>query len=491
MKYILSIDQSTSGTKGLIFDADGALLARADLPHRQITNSAGWVEHDADEILKNTLDVAAQALQKSGVDPADVCAAGISNQRETGVLWSKKSGAPLCNAIVWQCARAAGIARQLEAEGAAARIRAITGLTLSPYFTAPKLRWAVENIPAVRAALERDNLCAGTVDSFLVSHLTQEHAFKTDFSNASRTMLLDLDRGCWSGELTALFGLRQSALPELCASDDVFGHTTFGGLLPHPVPLCGVLGDSHGALFANRCLAPGEAKVTYGTGSSIMMNAGPQRPKAVPGIVTSIAWKRQGQMVYALEGNINYTGAVTKWLVEDLGLLAHSRDAGEIAAAVPSTEGVYLVPAFSGLGAPYFDDDARAILCGMNRTTRKAHVVRAAEECIAYQIADVVAAMDGGGRHPASLCADGGPTHDRFLMQFQADILGIPLEISRLEELSGAGAAYCAAIACGASDEKRIFAHREVQQIDPQMTREQREKLRRGWQQAVSLILKK
>lgn len=486
---ILSIDQSTQGTKGLVWGLDGALLGRADVLHTQIIDSRGWVSHDLEEIWRNVRCAAAQALEKAGAAPGDVRVIGISNQRETACCWDKTTGRPLAKAVVWQCGRAASITEKLAGEGWADTARAKTGLQLSPYFSAPKYRWMVENIPAVKAAQAGGTLCCGTVDSYLLFKMTRGRAYKTDYSNASRTGLLNLDTLCWDADLMRAYGLTIDCLPELCFSDSLFGETTLDGLLPRPVPIHGVLGDSHAALFAHHCVEPYTAKVTYGTGSSIMMNAGTQRPAAAPGVVTSLAWGMNGQITYCVEGNINYTGAVITWLVQDMKLLERPALTGEIAASLPDNGGVYLVPAFSGLGAPYFNNAARAAILGMGRSTTPAHIVRAAEECIAYQISDVVAATRrAAGRPLAVLCADGGPTKDEFLMQFQADMLGLPLAISRVEELSGEGAAYCAAIGGGFAAEAALFAQKSDRRVLPQMADAARQKLLAEWKRMLQTV---
>ena len=488
MDVILSIDQSTSGTKGLVWDCSGKLLSREDIPHRQITDRQGWVAHDPMEILENTVKAAQKALTAGSIDPGRVRVIGLSNQRETALCWDRVTGQPLYNAIVWQCPRGAEITHEIEELGKAESIREITGLALSPYFSAAKYAWILRHVPAAAKAAKAGTLCCGTVDSWLVYKLTG--CFKTDYSNASRTQLLNLDRLDWDPSMTRLFGIPPNSLPELCDSDSLFGCTDLHGLLPAPVPIHGVLGDSHAALFGNQCQQPYTAKVTYGTGSSVMMNVGKQRPKSPrQGIVTSLAWRMEGQTVYALEGNINYTGAVTKWMAEEIGLLPDAKSAGDVAQSVPDTGGVYLIPAFSGLGAPYFNDRVRAAFLGMNRGTKAPHLVRAGEECIAYQIRDVVEMMNQSSPKPLTrLCADGGPTRDNFLMQFQADLLDLPLTINAVEELSGMGAAYCAAIAAGIADKGTLFHGQESRRVTPQMSSDQRKKYYDGWKAALAVI---
>ncbi len=487
MSVILSIDQSTSATKGMIWSLGGTLLARADMPRKQRINEKGWIEDDPNAIYSDTLEAVRRAIEKAGVRPEHVTALGISNQRETAVCWDRKTGQPLHHAISWQCARARDMTDEMERQGLAPKILAVTGLPLSPYFSAAKFGWMMRNVPDVAKAKENGSLCCGTVDSWLVFKLTGR--FKTDYSNASRTQLLNMDTLEWDAETAHAFGLDVRCLPEICHSDSLFGYTDLAGLLPRPIALHGVLGDSHAALFGNRCFEPYAAKVTYGTGSSVMMNAGAARPRAGEGIATSLAWGIGGQVQYVLEGNINYAGAVTKWLAEDIGLIACSGDAGALAQTVADTGGVYLVPAFTGLGAPYFNSDARAAFLGMNRGTNRAHLVRAAEECIAYQVRDVVEAMNACCGHAMqSLCADGGPTRDPFLMQFQADVLGIPLMINETEELSGMGAAWCAAIGAGLASRDAAFGGVSRREITPQMDEERRAACCSGWREAVRTI---
>lgn len=489
MSVILSLDQSTQGTKGLVWSTDGKLLGRADVPHRQIVDENGWVSHDLTEIWKNVRRAAQNAIEAAGVSPSDVAVLGISNQRETACCWDRRSGEPIGQAVVWQCGRAASIADSLRAQGWDAAARQKTGLPLSPYFSAPKFAWLLHHLPEAEQAAQRDALCFGTVDSYLLFRLTEGRTFATDFSNASRTGLLNLDSLRWDPELLTLYGLDESGLPELRMSDSLFGETTLDGLLPRPIPIHGVLGDSHAALFAHRCTEPFEAKVTYGTGSSIMMNAGHTRPPQSDGVVTSLAWGRGKEIVYCLEGNINYTGAVITWLTEDMGLLDKPSHAGSIASSLPGNGGVYLIPAFSGLGAPYFNDSARAAIVGMDRSASRAHLIRAAEECIAYQIHDVVEHITKAAGRPLSrLCADGGPTRDSFLMQFQADVLGMSLQVSGIEELSGGGAAYCAAIGAGLSKEEEIFSSLREREVCPQMEETERQSVLRGWREAIRMV---
>lgn len=483
MKTILAIDQSTSGTKALLFDGEGRLLGRHDLPHQQKINSQGWVSHDPMEIYRNTLETVRLLLEETGIDRESIGAVGISNQRETALLWDRDTGLPVADAVVWQCARAAGICQRLADRGEAIQER--TGLNLSPYFPAAKWAWILENTPG----LAGKNLCAGTIDAWLVYKLTGGRVFATDYSNASRTQLFNLRTLSWDSEICGWFGIDPAMLPEVRFSDSLFGETDFEGLLPHPVPIHGVLGDSHGALFGQGCLSPGMVKATYGTGSSVMMHIGQRPVFSKKGLVTSLAWGMEGKVDYVLEGNINYTGAVTKWVVEELGLLSSSKEAGPVAQSADPADTTYLIPAFTGLGAPYWDSGAKAMLYGMSRTTGRAEIVKAAEECIAYQIADVLELMgQEAGVTIQELRVDGGPTKDKFLMQFQSDILKIPVAAPEREELSGMGAAFCAGIAAGVYTGE-IFQSVRRRRLAPEMEETLRKTKRAGWRQAVKILL--
>jgi glycerol kinase len=445
---MLGIDQSTSGTKAVLFNALGDILCRADRHHAQKISPNGWISHDPMEIYRCTLGAVSDVLQKSGIDRGAIAGAGISNQRETAMVWDGATGLPVYDAVVWHCARAAGICERLSAEGET--IRGRTGMPLSPYFSAAKIAWILEHTKNEHTK----NLRAGTIDSWLVYKLTGN--FKTDWSNASRTQLLNLRDLEWDREICGLFGIDPEILPRICGSDSCFGLTGFEGILPRPVPLHGVLGDSHGALFAQGCLEKGMGKATYGTGSSVMINTG-NKPVFCKNVVTSLAWGRNAAVDYVLEGTINYTGAVIKWLTEDLGLLSSSKEAGPLAAAANPTDTTYLVPAFSGLGAPHWVSGARACICGMTRNTGRPEIVRAAEESIAYQITDVIRAVrEESGLSLTELRVDGGPAGDSFLMQFQSDMLNLPLSVPEREELSAMGAAYMAGIGLG------VYLHQVV-----------------------------
>lgn len=487
-KYILSIDQSTQGTKALLFDDRGALLCRADRPHRQIIDEKGWVEHDPEEIMRNTVQVAKDVVEKAGIDKADIVALGLSNQRETSVAWDRATGKPVYNAIVWQCARGAAICEALEQQGYGELVRRTTGLQLSPYFPAAKLAWIMQNVDGVAERARKGEICVGTVDSWLVYNLTGGKRHQTDYSNASRTQLFNITALEWDAELLELFGIDPACMAEVTDSDGDFGETDFGGWLDAPIPIRGVLGDSHGALFGQGCLKPGMTKTTYGTGSSVMMNIGEKPVFSDSGVVTSLAWKIGGKVNYVLEGNINYTGAVITWLKDDLKLIDGPGETESLAREANPGDHCYLVPAFSGLGAPYWDSRAEAAIVGMTRSTGRNEIVRAALDCIAYQIAAIVRAMgESAGMPIGELRVDGGPTRNGYLMQFQSDLLGIPVRIPDSEELSGIGAAYAAGLACGLYSAD-VFVVLKRTSYAPAMDEATRDSKYQGWQDAVRRV---
>ena len=453
MKTILAIDQSTQGTKALLLDEAGRVIARAARPHRQIIDGQGYISHDLNEIWRNVLLVARECV---GGNAESVAAVGISNQRETSCMWNEEG--PLADAVVWQCARAKNISDALAPY--ADLVREKTGLPLSPYFPAAKYAWLLQNTK------REGKVHLGTVDSFLVWKLTGN--FYTDDSNASRTQLFNIQTLCWDEELCALFGVPMEALPEVLDSDGVFGYTDLDGILPKKVPVSGVLGDSHAALFAEGCLSAGQGKVTYGTGSSVMMNVGEKPVESRHGLASSIAWKIDGKVNYVLEGNINYSCAVITWLKDDLGLISDAKEVGSLAAEADPSDETILIPAFSGLSAPYWKPDAKAAILNMSRTTGKKELCRAAEESIAFQIADILDALRADTGLPVcEVRADGGAAGDAFLMQLQADASGASVLASDERELSPLGAGWLAGISAGVYGEEvlkgeaRRFAPRE------------------------------
>lgn len=488
--YILSIDQSTQGTKALLLDARGRLVMRTDCPHRQIVNAQGWVSHDPEEIYQNTKKAAGALLARSGVGAEQLAGIGISNQRETTVLWERRSGKPLEHAVVWQCGRASGIAERIAQTGCGEEIQRLSGMPLSPYFPAAKMAWLLERGAERADRAQRGELCLGTIDSWLIFRLTEGRVFATDYSNASRTQLFNLDTLAWDRRLCGLFGIPLRALPQVRDSDAVFGYTTMDGLLSRPVPICGVLGDSHGALFGQGCLSPGMLKATYGTGSSLMMNIGEQPIRSSHGIVTSLAWSMGGKVNYVLEGNLNYTGAVISWLKNDLKLIASAGETEELAFGANPGDKTYLVPAFTGLGAPYWDARACAAVRGITRVTGRAELVRAALDCIAYQITDLLRAMEQDtGLQIRELRADGGPSKNRYLMQFQSDIADTRVRVPDAEELSGIGAAFMAGIAAGLYQKEQAGAGLDGKVYLPAMEERERAKKYAGWKQAVESVL--
>ncbi len=481
--YILGIDQSTQGTKALIFDATGKLIYRTDKAHAQHVDTQGWVEHDPMEIYRNTLTVVAQAVEESGIEKSQLKAVGISNQRETAMVWDRETGEPVYNAIVWQCARGKDICQGLQGHSDA--IQQTTGLPLSPYFSAAKLSWIYQNV----AGLDGKYLCAGTMDSWLVYCLTEQKVFASDCSNASRTQLMNLKTLSWDERVCKLFNIPVGDLPTIQDSNGNFGSTTFGGYLDEAIPIHAVLGDSHAALFGQGCVEPGMVKSTYGTGSSVMMHIG-SSPVASKQVVTSLAWSFDGVPSYVLEGNINYTGAVIRWLQEDMHLIESAKEVEDWTAKANPQDTTVLIPAFSGLGAPHWNSEAKALLWGMSRTTGKAEVIKAAVDSIAYQITDVLKAMEMAANMTIEqLRCDGGPTRNRYLMQFQSDLSGIPLTVPHAEELSGIGAAYVAGIAIGSYQQEALFAQMQTSLFTPKMNAVDVDVLYARWQQALSKII--
>lgn len=490
-RYVLGIDQSTQGTKALLFDEEGTLICRTDLPHKQYINEKGWVEHDPEEIYANTLAVVKNLVEKAGINKNDLAVLGISNQRETAMVWNRTTGKPVYNAVVWQCARGAQICEEIEKAGDADMIRSHTGLQLSPYFSAAKIAWVLKNVGGVQELADKGELCCGTIDSWLVYKLTGGKEFRTDYSNASRTQMFNISELKWDKQVCGLFGIPMSALPEVTDSDGDYGITDFDGYLDHEIPIRGVLGDSHGALFGQGCVETGMIKSTYGTGSSIMMNIG-DKPVFSNRVVTSLAWKLGGEVNYVLEGNINYTGAVITWLKDDLELISSPSETEQLAKESNPADKSYLVPAFTGLGAPYWDSEATGILTGMTRTTKRKEIVRAALDCIAYQITDVIKAMSTeSGIDISELRVDGGPTKNKYLMQFQSDIAHVTVQVPSSEELSGIGAAYAAGIAAGIYNKKEVLNKMTRIRFTPQMQPEERAQKYAGWKNAVEQVLHK
>lgn len=488
MKYVLAIDQSTQGTKAILFDDAGQLIRKTALNHRQIVNEKGWVEHDLDEILENVYRVCRAVVKESGIDASKIEAVGISNQRETVAAWHRGTGRPVCPAIVWQCARAKKICDSVAEH--ADQIKTKTGIPLSPYFSASKMAWILKNIDSALSLAKQKMLCLGTIDSFLIYQLTEEKFFKTDYSNASRTQLFNIRSLCWDKDLCDLFEIPQTALPEVCMSDSLFGYTTLGGLLERPIPIHGVLGDSHAALLGQNCRMPGQTKATYGTGSSVMMQTGDRLVNSSNGLVTSLAWGLDGKVAYVLEGNLNYTGAVVSWLKDDAALLHSDAESDMLARTANPTDTSYFVPAFTGLGAPYWDSEATGLLTGITRKTGKAEIVKACLESIAYQVTDLLTAMKQDAALPLhALRVDGGPTSNSYLMQFQSDMAETAVQIPPFQELSGFGAACAAGFGSGIFLQDKVYAGSGQQIYTPQMAQDERNMRYQGWKNAVAQAL--
>lgn len=468
----------------MLFDAAGRLTARADRPHRQYINEKGWVSHDLEEIYANVLVVCREVAEKAGIDPAQIAAMGISNQRETVAAWDRADGTPVGQAIVWQCARAKEICDTPASHAEAVREK--TGLPLSPYFSASKMAWILQNHPEAAALAAKERLALGTIDSYLVSRLSEERSFKTDYSNASRTQLFNIRTLQWDDELCTLYGVPRHCLAEVCMSDSLFGTTTLSGFLPKAIPICGVLGDSHAALLGQNCIKPGQTKATYGTGSSVMMQTGEKLVTSRNGLATSLAWGLNGKVEYVLEGNLNYTGAVITWLKKDVALLAGDAESETLARSANPADKTYFVPAFTGLGAPYWDSEATGLLTGITRTTGRAEIVKAGVECIAYQITDLVLRMaQDAGLALAELRVDGGPTANGYLMQFQSDMAGVEVSVPDIQELSGFGAACAAGFASGLYNPGTVYDGMQRRSYTPKMTPQEHDARYAGWQKAV------
>lgn len=490
MNYIIGIDQSTQGTKALLFDEKARLLDRTDMPHKQKVSPEGYVSHDPEEIYANTLETVKRLMEKHGIRARDVRGIGISNQRETTVMWNRETGRPVCDAIVWQCARAKSVCQGF-GDGEKEYIKTQTGIPLSPYFPAAKMSWILKNHEEAGKLAKAGQLMAGTVDSWLLYKLTGGKEHKTDYSNASRTQLFNLHTLSWDANICGMFGIPVSCLPRVEDSNALFGTTSLGGYAEVEIPIHAMIGDSHGALFGQGCHETGTVKATYGTGSSLMMNIGRDYMESRHGIVTSLAWGIDGEVYYVLEGNLNYTGAVITWLKDDLQLIGSAKETGELAAGANPEDTTYLVPAFSGLGAPYWKSDGKAMLYGMNRGTGKKEIAKAALECIAYQITDILKAMELDSGIPIEkLCVDGGPTGNEYLMQFQSDVAGITVAVPGAEELSGIGAAYLAGISMGIFTKEQAYGNLQYREYQAAMEDTRRIRLYEGWKDAVERVLR-
>ncbi|WEK19202.1 MAG: glycerol kinase GlpK [Candidatus Pedobacter colombiensis] len=448
-KFILSFDQGTTSSRAIVFNKEGSIVSIAQKEFEQIYPQPGWVEHNASEIWTTQISVATEAIVKAGITPTDIAAIGITNQRETTVLWDRKTGEPLYNAIVWQDRRTSGYCDELKAKGMAKTIQEKTGLILDAYFSATKIKWILDNVPGARAKAAAGELAFGTIDSWLIWNLTDGRVHITDVSNASRTMIYNIHTLDWDQELLDLFDIPKSILPAVKSSSEVYGETT-GNVLAAKIPIAGIAGDQQAALFGQMCTQVGMVKNTYGTGCFMLMNIGDKPIVSQNNLVTTIAWKINGKVQYALEGSIFIGGAVVQWLRDGLGIIKSSAEVEQLALKVEDTGGVYLVPAFAGLGAPHWDQDARGTITGITRGTTASHIARAAVESIAFQTMEVLKAMEAdSGYSIKELRVDGGATANDMLMQFQADLLDTTVIRPKVTEVTALGAAYLAGLAVG------------------------------------------
>lgn len=492
MNHILALDQSTSATKAILFDTAGRTLDKASLDHAQHYPQPGWVEHDAEEIWTNTLAVLREVLSRHADKTQSLLCLSITNQRETIVVFDRATGRPLHRAIVWQCRRGDPICAELTEAGHNDRVRQVTGLKIDTYFSASKLKWLVRNVPEIREKLASGQALIGTIDAYLIYRLTKCRTFASDSTNASRTLLYDIGRLAWDETLCDLFEVPVGALPEVFDSAAKYGETDLGGILASPIPICGVMGDSQAALFAQRCFEPGMSKATFGTGTSLLLNIGAAPRLTESGAMTALAWVYEGRPTYSFEGLINYSAATIAWMRDQLELIDDVRETEALAAAAGDNGGVYLVPAFAGLSAPYWSSTARAAILGMTAHTTKRHVVRAALESISYQVRDALEMMkDDAGVALQRIQADGGATANRFLMQFTADMLGLEVRASNVPDLSPLGAALAGALGMGvyASLADLAGLTRESTVYRPQMAPSDALNLYEGWKAAVERVL--
>jgi len=487
-RCVLALDQGTSGSTALVVDPDGRVLARGYAEMPQYYPRPGWVEHDPEEIWSTISSAAASALTLAGVIGREVAAVGITNQRETAIVWERGSGKPIHRAIVWQCRRTAEMCDRLRADGAEPMVRERTGLVLDAYFSGTKISWLLDEVPGTRGRAERGELAFGTVDSWLLWKLTGGAAHATDVSNASRTMCLNLHTVDWDDQMLALLGVPRAMLPRVMPSAGIFGETVDLGWLPRGVPVAGIAGDQQAALFGQACYDVGSAKNTYGTGCFVLLNTGATPVASRHGLLTTIAWQIDGKTTYALEGSVFIAGAAMQWLRDGLGLLKSAGDSQAMAESVPDTGGVYFVPAFVGLGAPYWDMYARGTIVGITRGTTSAHLVRAALEAIAYQSRDVLEAMAADSGEPIrALRVDGGAAANDFLCQFQADVMNVPVERPQVIETTALGAAGLAGLGAGVWSSLDDFAERAAieRTFAPSMDARVREERYDGWRRAV------
>src|SRR5438477_2172723 len=485
MKFILALDQGTTSSRAIVFDQSGSIVSVAQKEFPQIFPTPGWVEHNPRDIWSSQAGVAAEALTKANVRPSEISGIGITNQRETTVVWDRATGEPICNAIVWQDRRTAAMCDRLRARKLDRVIRRKTGLIVDAYFSATKVQWILENVKGAKARAKAGALAFGTIDSWLVWNLTGGKVHVTDASNASRTMLYDIKKGDWDDELLKIFAVPRSMLPEVRSSSEVYAETR---VLGAPIPIAGIAGDQQAALFGQVCTKPGMVKNTYGTGCFMLMNTGTKPIASKNNLLTTVAWRIGKRTEYALEGSIFIAGAVVQWLRDGLGIIKSSSEVEALAAQVTDPEGVYLVPAFAGLGAPHWDQYARGLLAGLTRGTTAAHIARAALEGIAFQVADVLRAMEADAKIKLrELRVDGGASANNLLMQFQSNLLGVPVVRPKVTETTALGAAYLAGLAVGYwKDQQQIAAQWQVdRRFTPAMKSAQRKQLETGWRKAL------
>ncbi len=493
--YVISLDQGTTSSRAIIFDKNAEIIARAQMPFRQIYPRPGWVEHDPEEILDTQLRVLTEAFQQSGLSLSDIAGIGITNQRETTIVWNKHTGKPVCNAIVWQCRRTAAECDRLIAEGFDEYVKGKTGLLIDAYFSATKIAWILDNVPDARRQAEQGDLLFGTVDTWLIWNLTGGRAHVTDYSNASRTMLFDIHNLTWDDRLCEMLNIPGIILPHPVSNSQIYGHIS-GDRIPsltklEGIPVCGSAGDQQAALFGQACFTPGDIKNTYGTGCFTLMNTGSSAVRSKNGLVSSVAWVlgEDKKPVYALEGSVFNGGSTIQWIRDELGLISSSPECDVLAAEVPDSGGVVIVPAFTGLGAPYWDMYARGTITGLTRGTNKRHIARAVLESIVFQVSDLIHAMSEDSSRPLTvLRADGGASVSDLMMQFQADMLNIPVDRPACVETSALGAAYLAGLASGVwKDTDEIAALRRTEKIfAPDCSEKFRREHLSRWHRAVN-----
>jgi glycerol kinase len=488
-KYVLALDQGTTSSRAILFDQESNIVTVAQKEFTQIFPKPGWVEHNADEIWSTQVGVASEALAKANINPRDIAAIGITNQRETTVVWNKHTGKPIYNAIVWQSRQTADICDDINKRGLAPKFREKTGLVVDAYFSGTKVKWILDNVEGARAAAEKGDLLFGTIDTWLVWKLTGGKVHITDYSNASRTLMFNIRELKWDEELLAILTVPAAMLPQVRPSSEVYGQTdpgVFAGI--GNIPIAGIAGDQQSALFGQTCFLPGMAKNTYGTGCFMLMNTGDKLVESKNGLLTTIAWGIEGKVEYALEGSIFVAGAAIQWLRDGLKMLETAADSEYFAQKVPDADGVYVVPAFVGLGAPYWDMKARGAILGLTRGTTKPHLIRATLDSLCYQTKDVLSAMEAdSGITLKALKVDGGAVANNLLMQFQSDILGVPVDRPKVTETTALGAAYLAGLAVGLwkTKEELVKNWQLDTRFEPTMDEAKRNSLYKGWQKAV------